>query len=86
MSNAPASTIGVSHPMTAAERMRRSRKRRRAGQRCVPFVICDREIEALIKNGWLDSVARNDRRAIGIALGRLMDKLQPNNWPAIPQR
>ena len=51
--------------MTAAERMRRSRKRRRAGQRCVPFVICDHEIEALVKNGWLDPVARNDRRAIG---------------------
>ena len=72
--------------MTAAERMRRSRRRRRAGLRCVSLVVYDHEIEALIKNGWLDQIARNDRHAIGIALGKLMDRLQLNNWPRIPQR
>ncbi len=68
-------------PMTAAERMRRSRKRRRANLRCIPFVIYDREIEALVTNRWLDPVARNDRRAIGIALGELLDAVTRDQWP-----
>lgn len=76
----------VRAPSPAAIRMRRSRKRRRAGQRCVSFVVCDHEIEALVRNGWLDPVARNDSRAIGLALGRLMDRLQPDRWPMVITR
>jgi hypothetical protein len=64
-------------PSPAAIRMRRSRKRRRAGQRCVPFVVCDHEIEALVTSGLLNSVARNDSHAIGTALGKLVDRLPP---------
>ena len=69
--------------MSAAERMRRSRKRRSAGQRCVTVVVFDREIEALVKRGLLDPVSRNDRRAIGTALGKLMDWLPPERWPVV---
>ena len=72
--------------MTAAERMRKSRKLRRAGQRCIPFVVHDHEIEALVTRGLLDPVARNDCRAIGTALGKLMDRIPPERWPGTPKR
>ena len=39
-------------------------------------MVCDHGIEIDVNN-----VARNDRRAIGIALGRLMDRLQPEPGP-----
>lgn len=70
----------------AAERMRRTRERRRAGQRCVPVVVFDREIDALVKNGFLDEVARNDSHAIGNALGKLMNQWQPERWPVMPRQ
>jgi hypothetical protein len=66
----------------AAERMRRSRKRRRDGQRCVTVVVLDREIAALVTHGLLDPVARNDRHAIAAALGKLLDQLPPECWDA----
>jgi hypothetical protein len=66
--------------------MRRTRERRRSGQRCVPVVVFDREIEALVKNGWLDEVARNESYAIGNALGKLMDQLRPERWPVLRRR
>jgi hypothetical protein len=66
--------------------MRLSRKRRRAGQRCVTVVVLDREIEALVTRQLLDPVARNDRRAIGAALCKLLDRLPPERWPvAVPR-
>ena len=46
--------------VTAAERMRHSRERRRDGMRVIPFEIRDEEIEALVKRGLLDPVARNE--------------------------
>jgi hypothetical protein len=66
--------------------MRRSRKRRRDGQRCVTVVVLDREIAALVTRGLLDPDARNDRHAIGAALGKLMDRMPPEHWPVAPQR
>jgi hypothetical protein len=60
--------------------MCRSRKLRRAGQRCIPFAIRDNEVAALVTHGLLDPAQRNDRQAIGVALGKLMDRLPPERW------
>ena len=68
-------------PSAVAERMRRSRKLRRAGQRCILFTIRDSEVAALMTHGLLDRAQSNDRHAIGIALGRLMDRIPPERWP-----
>lgn len=82
-----APTAKLARPLSpAAERMRRTRERRRAGQRCVPVVVFDREVEALVKIGLLDEVARNDTHAIGNALGKLMDRLRPEHWPVMPRQ
>jgi hypothetical protein len=70
----------------AAERMRRSRKRRSAGQRCITVVVLDREIAALVTHRLLDPDVRNDRHAIGAALGKLMDRMPPERWPMMAQR
>lgn len=65
----------------AAERMRRSRKRRRDSLRCINFDVRDKEIEGLVTSGLLDPVARNDRVAISKALGKLLDRIPPERWP-----
>jgi hypothetical protein len=67
----------------AAERMRRSRQRRKRGERIVPFVIKDTEVKALVMHGLLDSARCNSRYAIGGALGRLLDRIPPAKWPTL---
>ena len=66
----------------AAERMRRSRERRRKGLRCIPFMVRDSEIDNLIKLELLDPALREDRAAIAGALGRIMDKIPFAWWAA----
>jgi len=68
----------------AAERMQVSRQRRRDGLRCIPLEIRDDEIGALVKASLLGPDARNNRNAIAIALGKLMDQLPPEWWIAPP--
>ena len=63
----PVST-GALPPLTAAERMRAHRKRRRDGLRCLTLEVRETEIDALIRKGMLKSVARNDQDAIRDAL------------------
>ncbi len=46
--------------MTAAERMRRHRRRRRDGRRCVTIELLETDIDALIRRGLLKSETRND--------------------------
>ena len=72
--------------MTAAERMRLSRLRRRDGMRVVPFEVRDAEIEGLVTHGLLDPSCRNDREAIARALGNLIDRIPPSWWSLAARR
>jgi hypothetical protein len=69
-----------------AERMRRSRQRRRNGLRCIPFEVRYSEVDGLVTLGLLDPVTRNDEHAIGRALGKLLDTVPPERWPVAPRR
>jgi hypothetical protein len=53
---------------SGAERMRRSRERRRKGLTCLAIQLRATEIEALIYSKLLNSDARNDKNAISRAL------------------
>ena len=65
----------------AAERMRRSRQRRRDGLRCVRVELRETEIDALIRSNLLTADARNDLQAIRKALyAHLEDTLGANPW------
>jgi hypothetical protein len=63
----PIST-GALPPLSAAERMRAHRQRRRDGMRCLTLEIRDGEIDALIRKKMLKADARNDQHAIRNAL------------------
>jgi hypothetical protein len=52
----------------SAERMRRSRQRRRAGLRVVSLELHETEVDALIARKLLPPDARNDANAIAVAL------------------
>jgi len=52
----------------AAERMRRHRKRRQAGLRCITIQVWDQEIETLVRRGLLPIEMRNDLYEIREAL------------------
>jgi hypothetical protein len=56
-------------PLTAAERMRRYRKRRRGGTRCARILLDVTTIEALIRKGHLEPEARDDQKALELAIG-----------------
>jgi len=55
-------------PSTSAERMARSRERRRKGLRCVNIEIYEREIDALVRRGRLSPDDRGNLGAIRQAL------------------
>jgi hypothetical protein len=57
----------------AAKRMRRHRKRRRKGLRCVTIELRETEIEILVQRGLLQVDARNDARAVRKALYQYFD-------------
>jgi len=50
-------------PSAAADRMRRSRERRRAGSFCYLVELPGPLIDRLVNLGWLAAVARNDKAA-----------------------
>ena len=52
----------------AAERMRLYRKRRRRGMRCVRIQLDVTTIDALIRKKHLDHEARNDQKALELAI------------------
>jgi hypothetical protein len=56
-----------------AERMRRHRKRRRDGLRCLTVQLRETEIEALIYRGLLKPEMRNSKNAIINALHAYFD-------------
>jgi len=57
----------------AAERMRRHRKRRRDGLRCLMVELRETEIDALICKGVLNEESRRDPGAIVAALYAFLD-------------
>ena len=58
----------------AVERMRAHRQRRRDGLRCVTIELRETEIEALARNGFLKTDARNDLRSIELALYEFLER------------
>jgi hypothetical protein len=58
---------------SAAERMRRHRRRRRKGLRCLLVELRETEIDTLVKKGLLKADARNNTRAIREALYQYFD-------------
>jgi hypothetical protein len=56
-------------PVTAAERMRRLRTRRRNGLRSVRILLHETEIDSLIGRGFLKEERRHDGDAIENAIG-----------------
>ena len=58
----------------AAERMRRSRERRRAGSFCYIVEVPAPLIDRLVKFGWLAEVARNDKAAVLAAFQRFVQQ------------
>jgi hypothetical protein len=65
-------------PSPAAIRMRRSRKRRRDGLRCLRIEMRDTELDALVNQGLLKPDARNNRSALLKAVYEFFEqKLEP---------
>jgi hypothetical protein len=58
----------VSPISPAAERMRRYRRRREAGQQCVTVTLNDHQLWALIACGFLAEDQRQNREAVADAL------------------
>jgi hypothetical protein len=61
-------------PLTAAERMRRHRDRRRRQVRYVGVELREAEVVTLIRRGFLKTEMRNDRNAVIQALHRFLDR------------
>ena len=59
--------------VSATERMRRSRERRREGLRCYMIEVRDDEVEALIRRGCLAAEDREDACAVVEALYQFLD-------------
>ena len=55
-------------PVTAAQRMRHHRKRRRNGLRCLRVVLHETEIASLVDKGFLRPERRQDQAAIQSAI------------------
>ena len=60
-------------PTIAAERMRRSRQRRRDGLRSLRIELRETEIDRLIRLGYLERDSRDDPHAVLSALYRVFD-------------
>ena len=58
----------------AALRMRRHRERRRDGLRCMTIELRETEVTALIRKGFLNEEARNNRRAVVGAFYGFLDR------------
>ena len=73
MTTNPPTAASATHS-PAAERMRRHRERRRDGLRCLTIELRVTEIDALVRNGFLKTDARNDLRSIEIALYEFLER------------
>jgi hypothetical protein len=59
-------------PLSAAERMRAYRHRRRQGLRCIEVEVGRAELHGLIAKGYLSPDKRNDPHAIALAIDDLL--------------
>ena len=67
--------------LTAAERMRRHRDRRRQGLRCLIIELRETEIDVLVGKGLLSSEMRDDSHVVRQALYAHLDQtLCSNPW------
>jgi hypothetical protein len=67
----------------AVERMRRHRKRRRDGLRCLIIELRETEIDELVRRGFLTEDARNDAVALRQAFYAFLERsLTPTRWSA----
>ena len=57
----------------AAQRMHRHRARRREGLRCLQILLRETEVDALIRQGLLSPVMRNDLNAVRKAFYAFLD-------------
>ncbi len=74
-------TVNSAARSLAAERMRRSRERRRDGTRCLLVELRATEVAALIRRGFLNADARNEKDAIlGALHAHLQQSLDDNPW------
>jgi hypothetical protein len=62
----------IRKPVSAAERMRLLRMRRRNGLRCVSVMLHDSEIDRLMEKGFLTPERRHDHAAIENAIGEFI--------------
>jgi hypothetical protein len=58
--------------LSAAERMRAYRRRRRYGLRCVDVQVGRAELDGLVEKGYLPPDKREDVHAIGLAVNDLL--------------
>jgi hypothetical protein len=58
----------------AAERMRRSRERKRKGRRLLPAEIRKSEVAALVKRGYLQQAQAEDNNEVLRALYKFLDQ------------
>jgi hypothetical protein len=72
----PSDTSRAKQPLSAAQRMRDLRTRRRNGLHCVRILLHETEIDSLIEKGFLKKERRNVHKAVESALlGFVMDTL-----------
>lgn len=77
----PAPRMPKRRALTAAERQRMTRGRRRDRMRVIQFEISDAEIVALIEAGWLSAASREDRAAMARGLGSMLGAMPRSHWP-----
>jgi hypothetical protein len=65
-------SIETRKPVSAAERMRLLRARRRNGLRCVIVMLHETEIDCLLEKGFLTPERRRDHAAIENAIGEFI--------------
>ena len=71
-------SIKAKEPVTAAERMRHHRTRRRNGLRCLRVVLHETEIASLVNKGFLRPERQQDQAAIQSAIdGFICHSLAP---------
>jgi hypothetical protein len=74
-------------PVTAAERMRRLRTRRRNGLRYMPILLHETEIDSLIDRGFLKEERRHDRAAVQNAIDGFRRRApRPQHAGKMPRR
>jgi hypothetical protein len=69
------SPIARKSAASSADRMARSRARRRRGLRCVVIEVRDRELSALVRLGYLRPEQRDDPKKAAHAIHEFLDVL-----------